>query len=125
MKSEPLTPDQKISRIKKALSASGGYDTWEDVQDGLMEKKYQIFDSNDGVFITEIIKRAKGNFLNVWIAGGRLPGIMKMVPRMEKMARADGCKQMVAFGRLGWDRVLPKYGWKKIGVVYAKDVSNA
>ena len=123
MKSEPLTPDQKITRLKKALDAAGGYDTWEDVQDGLHEKKYQIFDSADGAIITEIIKRPKGNFLNVWIAAGRLPGIMKMVPRMEKMARADGCKQMVAFGRLGWDRVLPKFGWKKIGVVYAKLMS--
>jgi hypothetical protein len=125
VKSKALTPDQKIERIKKALHYAGDYHTWEDVQEGLEGRRFQIFDNSDGCIITEIIQLPGGRYLNAWIAGGRLPGIMKNVPEMEKIARKNDCKQMLAFGRIGWDRVLPKYGWKKIGVVYAKDVSNA
>lgn len=120
-----MTPDQKIARIKKALHYAGDYHSWDDVVEGLEKGAYQIFDNDDGAVITEIIQLPKGRYLNVWIAGGRLPGIMETVPKMEKLARAEGCKQLVAFGRRGWAKVLPKYGWKEIGVVFARDVTNA
>lgn len=125
MKSEPLTPDQKIERIKKALHYAGDYHTWDDVVDGLESGRYQIFDNADGALIGEIMQLPKGRYYSAWLAGGRLPGVMKNVPAMEKLARKEGCKQMIMTGRMGWDRVLPKYGWTKIGVVYSKDVSNA
>lgn len=125
MKSEPLTPDQKVERIKKALHYAGDYHTWENVVDGLEDGRFQIFDNDDGTIITEVISLPGGRFLNAWIAGGRLPGIMKNIPDMEKTARRNNCRQMIAFGRTGWDKVLPKYGWTKIGVVYAKDITNA
>jgi hypothetical protein len=125
VKSEPLTPDQKIARIKKALHFAGDYHTWEDVVDGLESGRYQIFDNDDGALIGEIIQLPRGKYYNAWIAGGRLPGIMKNVQQMEKTAHKHGCKQLVAYGRRGWAKVLPKYGWKEIGVVYSKDVSNA
>ena len=125
MKSEPLTPDQKIARIKKALHYAGDYHSWEDVVDGLENGMFQIFDNDDGAIITQVSQLPKGRFLSAWLAGGRLPGIMKNVPQMETLARKEGCKQLIMTGRMGWDKVLPKYGWTKIGVVYSKDVSNA
>ena len=125
MKSKPLTPDQKIERIEKALHYAGDYHAWPDVQEGLMAGKYQIFDSDDGACVTEIIQLPRGRYLNVWIVGGRLPGVMELVPAMIRAARDNDCRQLVAFGRRGWKKVLPEYGWKEIGVVFAKDVTNA
>lgn len=125
MKSEPLTPDQKITRIKKALHYAGDYHSWEDVVDGLEKGIFQIFDNDDGALISQVVQLPKGRYLSAWLAGGRLPGIMKNVRQMENLAREEGCKQLIMTGRLGWDKVLPKYGWTKIGVVYSKDVSNA
>ncbi len=125
MKSEPLTSDEKIARIRKALRYAGNYHSWEDVVLGLNEGRYQIFDNDDGALITEVMQLPRGRYVNVWIAAGRLPGIMKNVAEVEKLARSEGCRQMVAFGREGWDRVLPHYGWNKIGVVYSRDVTDA
>jgi hypothetical protein len=125
VKSEPLTPDQKIARIKKALHYGGDAQTWDDVRDGLSKGNYQIFDSDDGVMITEINQLPSGRYIKVFIAAGRLPGIMDLVPKIEKFARAEGCQSLLANGRRGWAKILPDYGWKEVGVVYSKDVTHA
>ncbi len=120
-----LTPDQRIGLIKKALHYAGDYDTWEDVLQGLTEGRYQIFENNDGSIITEIIQRPKKRYLNCWILGGRLPGVLDLVPAMERHAADNNCAELMAFGRRGWDRVLPQRGWKITGSAFLKEIKDA
>lgn len=121
----PLTPQEKIERIEKALHYAGDYHTWHDVLEGLQSGRFQIYDNDDGSIISEVIQLPRGRYLNAWIAGGRLPGILDNVPEMVEVARENDCRQIVAFGRRGWSKVLPKYGWKEIGAVFSKDVTDA
>lgn len=120
-----MTPAEKIERLEKALRNAGGYHTWADVKEGLIEGKYQIFDSDEGAAVTEIIQTPQKRYLSLWIAGGRLPGVLDLVPRMEQHALTHDCAEILACGRLGWERVLPHYGWKKTGAIFSKEPKNA
>lgn len=120
-----LTPDQKIARIKKALHYAGDYHTWDDVVDKLEIGHAQIFDGDDGCIITEIIQLPRKRYLNCWLLGGRLPEVLDLVPAMERHALANDCTELMAFGRRGWDRVLPQRGWKITGSTFSKEAKNA
>lgn len=121
----PLTPEQKADRLKKALRYAGGYHTWEDVLVGLIGGKYQMFDGPDGSIITEIVALPRKRYLNCWLLGGRLPEVLDLVPEIEKHAAANDCAELMAFGRRGWDRVLPQHGWRITGSTFAKDLTDA
>ena len=52
--SKPLTPEEKMAKIARALKHGGGTHSLQDVLDGLLEGKYQLFENDDGVCVTEI-----------------------------------------------------------------------
>ena len=82
-----MEPEQKIERLQKALDRDGGHD-WPHVVDLLEKGDCQIFDSDQGVWITEIKNAPKGKALNVWLVAGSLPGVMELQPEVEAFAMA-------------------------------------
>jgi hypothetical protein len=120
-----MTPAEKIARIKKALHYAGDYHAWDDVLEGLNSGRYQIFDNDSGCIVTEIIQLPKKRYLNCWLLGGELPHVLDLVPDMERHALSNDCPELMAFGRRGWERVLPKMGWKITGTTFSKEARNA
>lgn len=118
----PMPPDQIIARIRKALRHGGETHTWEDLQEGIITGRYQIFWNDDGACITEIIDNPQLRYLNVFIVAGRFPGVMKLDDEMENFGRIHNCKFMTGSGRQGWQKVLEKSRWKKKRIVFVKEI---
>lgn len=119
-----MTPEQKIERIEKAL-ARGGTHTWEDVRDGLRAGRCQIFDSESGVWITEVMDTPLKRILHCWVVAGELPGVMALQKNVEDFARAHDCQTITAEARTGWKHVAKAYGWKQTSIMIAKDLYDA
>lgn len=122
--SDPLPPEEIIQRIKKALHHGGDTHTWEDVCQGLVEGKFQIFWNDYGVCITEIMVSPRTKYLNAFIVAGKLPGVMDLQEQVENFAREQSCKFMLTTARHGWKKVLPNYGWKPTKTVFAKKIEG-
>ena len=120
-----MTPEEKIARLKKALRYAGDYHGWDDVLRGLNSGYYQFFENDNGCLVTEIVQLPRKRYLNIWLAGGKLDDVLSLVPQTEKHAIQNDCTELMAFGRRGWDRVLPQRGWRITGSTFAKDVGNA
>lgn len=119
-----MTPDEKIERIKKALAITGSH-SWEDVMAGLVDGRFQIFDNDHGVWITEIIQAPKKRTLHCWIVAGELPGVMDLQDAVEKHALANTCECITAEARPGWKHVAREYGWQQTSIIIAKDLVHA
>lgn len=119
-----MTPDQKLERIKKALSRGNNPD-WEEVRAGLVDGRYQFFENDHGVCITEVVQAKRKRYLQCWIVAGELPGVMELQDTVEKHALNSSCAFMTTTARLGWEKVLPQFGWKKARTIFTKDLSHA
>lgn len=86
-------------------------DRWDDVLARLYENTAQLWLGDDCAMVTEIW----GDCLHVWLAGGRLKGILDLRPRVEGTARFWGLKRITIAGRPGWDRVLKRMGYARNG----------
>ena len=45
-----------------------------------------------------------------------------MQPQLVQMAKDMGCEFIEMSGRVGWSKVLPKYGWHKTGISHAMPI---
>jgi hypothetical protein len=64
--------------------------------------------------------RCKG--LNVVWAAGNRAAIEAILPQLEAYARDCGADVITETGRLGWEPVLAKHGWKATQVTMEKDL---
>ncbi len=113
-----------MAKIARALKRSGGTHSLQDVLEGLLKGKYQLFENDDGVCITEIMEAPKGRYLHCWIVAGRLPEVMQLQDAVERHALTNSCRFMSTSGRFGWKAVLPHYGWKQSQIVFTKELLN-
>lgn len=120
-----LPPDEIIARIRKALKKGGDAYSWEDVSAGLVAGRFQLFWNAHGVCITEIVQAPRKRYLHAFVVAGELPGVMDLHGDVERHAVASGCAYMTTNGRMGWQSVLPKYGWKKHSVTFLYDLNGA
>ena len=123
--SKPLSGQQIVCKIERALRHSQDTHSWEDIRRGLLQGNYQIFQNDHGAVITEIVQAPNKRYLNCFIVVGRLPGVMSLQKIVTDHARDNGCEFMLATSRLGWRKVLPLYGWREDGVIFRKDVPYA
>lgn len=122
--SNGLPPDEIIRRINIALDHSGNTHTWEDVRQGLLDGKFQIFWNDHGVCITEIVQAPQKRYLHCFVVAGELPGVMDLQEQVIRHALTNSCEYMTTVGRFGWERVLPKYGWQKTYAVMKYDLEG-
>ena len=121
---KPLTPEEKMAKIARALKHGGGTHSLQDVLDGLLEGKYQLFENDDGVCVTEIMEAPQARYLHCWIVAGRLPGVMQLQDAVERHALTNSCRFLSTAARAGWKTVLPEFGWKASKIVFTKELAN-
>lgn len=119
--SNGLPPDEIIRRIEKALKHGGGTHTWDDVRQGLIDGQFQIHWNEGGVAITEIQVFPQRKQLHCFVVAGELESVVALREDMARFARANGCSVITASGRIGWERVLPKTGWRKTHSIFTFD----
>lgn len=86
-------------------------DTWAEVEARLKANTAQLWTAPGCALVTEIY----GDCLHVWLGGGSLHGLLDLRPRVEETARYWGLKRITILGRLGWDRVLKRFGYVRKG----------
>lgn len=111
-------------RLEKALRIGGRTHDIGDVAAGLQTGRFQWWPRKDSGTVTEIVVYPKGPVLNVFLAAGDLDDVLALVPDMKTFAKAQGCSRITCIGRRGWERVLPKHGWRITGTAFALDLEN-
>ena len=122
--SNGLPPDEIIRRIEKALKHGGDTHTWDDVRQGLITGQFQIHWNDGGVAITEIQVFPQRRNLHCFVVAGEMVSVLALQKNMVEFALAQECGSLSAIGRFGWERVLPKQGWKKMHTAFSLDLEG-
>ena len=123
--SKGLPPDEIVRRIEKALKHGGDTHTWDDIRQGLSTGHFQIHWNDGGVAITEIQVFPRRKNLHCFIVAGKMAPVLELQQDMIAFARTHGCRSLSATGRFGWERVLPKQGWKKMHTAFGLDLEGS
>ncbi len=116
-----MQPEQKVALIRKACRLGMNTHDWMDFGVGLIDGRYQMFDAERGLLITEIVQAPRVRYVQVHIGAGELDAVLELDrTRLDEHAREHGCDFITMTGRLGWERVLPKHGWTRSGVVFTR-----
>lgn len=119
-----LPPEIIVERIKKALEIDDTH-TWDDLKEMLIDGRCQIFWSEHGAWITEILVSPRKRLLNVWIVAGELPEVMELQQKAEDFARTMTCSEMIVRGaRVGWKDIAKQYGWEETAMVLRHPVTG-
>lgn len=113
--------DQCRVWIEDALEYSGGTHTFDDVKQGILESRFQLWPADRGCAVTEIVIYPKKKVLHVFLAGGEMDQIVDMIDSAVEWGKAQGCVSMTIAGRHGWKRVLGEYGYKPVMTVLEKE----
>jgi hypothetical protein len=107
-----MDQDQILARLDKALARGGSVYERSDVIDALTAGQMQAFWNDGGLVITQIHQFPKARYLHLIFVAGRLADVMALQSQIVAFAQESKCKRVVCAGRLGWQKVLPQYGWK-------------
>jgi thiol-disulfide isomerase/thioredoxin len=107
--------------VRKALDRVGEH-TIDDVLQRIGDSRAFPFYRNDSVVIVEFYPYLRHSELACWVVAGDLDDCFAVMPAVEQFGRELGAKYIRGAGRLGWERVLKKRGWKKRDVVMYKEL---
>ena len=111
--------------IEAALEYAGGTHTYEHVREAIIRGELQYWERGDSVLVTELEHYPLKKVCHLFLAGGSLEGLRKMLPGLERWAIAQGCKALTLTGRLGWQRsFLVDDGYAVKWCSMAKELSN-
>ena len=98
--------------IEAALDRSGDLNTWSEVVAGIHSGRMQLWPTEQGCIVTEIVVYHNRKALHIFLAGGKLDEILQMTESVKEWAKLMGCSFATFDGRLGWQKPLEKIGWK-------------
>lgn len=107
--------------IADALEYAGGTHTVDDVIDGILSGRQQLWPAERGCAVTEIVVYPRKKVLHVFLAAGEMDQIIAMIDSAVEWGKTQGCTGMTIAGRHGWARVLAKYGYKPVMTVLEKE----
>lgn len=114
-----------VARLKKALKLGGDTHTVEDVLEAIRDGRMQSFAHNNALVVTEIVQAPRKKYLNVFLAvSDDISDVMAIQPSMVEFARSQGCDWVQTHGRHGWQKVLPKHGWKPTHILFVLGTHN-
>ena len=88
------------------------------------EGRLQFWPGVTSAIITEIIEYPRKRTLHFFLAGGNMPELRAMYPRILEWGRLQGCTGASLTGRKGWVRSFlnREEGWNEHLVVMTKDL---
>lgn len=99
--------------IADALEYSGGTHTVDDVVEGIVSGRMQLWPAERGCAVTEVISYPRKKVLHVFLAAGEMDQIVDMLDSAKAWGRDQGCDAFTIAGRKGWKRVLAKHGFQE------------
>lgn len=105
--------------IEDALRYACGTHAYEDVVKGVQAGIMQYWPAPNAVIITEVVTAPQKRILNLFLAGGSLAELEKMVPIIAEWGHSQGCVSVTLVGRKGWERTfLRRLGFTPTLVVF-------
>ena len=108
--------------IEAALAYSGGTHSFQDIVDGVISGRMQLWAGDSGCAVTEISVYPKKKVLHVFLAAGDMSQIIDFQDSAIQFAKMNGCDSMTIAGRSGWKRVLDKHDWNEQFVVLEREI---
>lgn len=112
--------------LAKALKrqVSGGSET--DLLQGLVERKYLMWTSENAVAVTELINADGADVCHLYLIGGKRANALDEIlgdgmNEVEQWAKSKGCKGFSGIGRPGWESALAPHGFKVQSINLYKD----
>ena len=111
-------------QLERALTYAGGTHTLADVTDGIAAGRYQLWPGTRSVVVTEVQIYPRKKLLCLFLAGGEMPELRRMLPFILAWGRdSQRCDRAAIIGRAGWIRTfLTKEGWRPAALVLTKDL---
>lgn len=100
--------------IEPALKYSGGTHDWYDIVQGVMGGTLQLWPTENGALVTEILTYPRKRVVNVFLGGGALEELAEQHEPIIEWAKSQGCTAARLSGRDGWRREFSKHGWKPL-----------
>ena len=108
--------------IEAALEYSGGTHIFEDIAEGIIEGRMQLWPSPRGCIVTEIVVYPRKKVLNVFLGGGELDQLLDMHNDVTAWAKSHDCEALTITGRFGWKKPLKAHGCKALHASYQKEI---
>ena len=108
--------------IEAALAYSGGTHSFQDIVDGVISGRMQLWAGDSGCAVTEISVYPKKKVLHVFLAAGDMSQIIDFQDSAIQFPKMNGCDSMTIAGRSGWKRVLDKHDWHVQFVVLEREI---
>lgn len=99
------------AHIEAALAYGGGTHTFEDVRDGILSGRMQLWPSPRGCAVTEIVQYPRKRVIHCFLAGGELDQIIDGIESVIAWGKSQGCESLTISGRNGWAKVLQPHGF--------------
>lgn len=95
----------------------------EDIWHGIITQQFQLWPTEKSVLITELVQYPLLKNLRVFIVAGDKEEILSVEPYLVEYAKAQGCSYVeFGGGRIGWERIGKKLGYKVVCPVMVKPV---
>jgi hypothetical protein len=114
--------------VRAALAFGHGEYLSEDILAGIFRGDFQLWvplkeGRPTGACVTEMVAFPRKNILNVVLfAGSDLETSSGILPHIEAFAELVGACEIRGGGRVGWEKILPKYGFEKLSIVMSRRV---
>jgi hypothetical protein len=116
-----VTDPAMRKKMERALENSSY--TLDDIEDALLSGKMQSHVYGNTWIITQVYEFPRSTAVNILFAVGDLEDTLEGAKMIESWAKALGAKTITFTGREGWQE-LKVPGWKKVGVIYSKDIDH-
>lgn len=103
--------DSPLRHIQAAIDACGVDHTVDEVITRIQQGTAHLWTAETATGVTEY----DGKDLHIWLAGGKLSGLLAMLPSVESFARVSACNRVILGGRKGWRRVFLRFGYEPQG----------
>lgn len=113
-----------IPRIEQALEYAGGTHTALDVLAAIGTDHLQFWPGADSFLVTELEVYPRKKVCHIFLAGGHLDELQRMLRGIEAWAVTQGCQAVTLTGRAGWAKSFLKHdGYEVKWTAMAKELS--
>ena len=90
----------------------------DDVVDDISRGLAMLWEGERSAMVTQFTHSPRT--IHVWLGGGDLADLLRLMPGVEAYGRAMGCVWITGEGRKGWQRALKPFGYARDGAELRK-----
>lgn len=110
-----------LEKLQKVLGYQGGLYSLDSILQRIADGRMQSWSANETWVVTEVIEYPLKKVVNIFLVVGDLRDALAFEPQIEEFARSVGADMVTAYGRPGWEKVLPQ-GWKQGFAMFSKEL---